>query len=198
MDVWPDSSGNGFDATQDTGSSQPTYQEVTFAGKTFNVARFDTVDDGMITPLEISGGTPYSIFVMWRPADFGTVTSIISGGDTNWMMGTYNNAMLCFFDNWSGYTAMGALNTEDFYLFEVRITPGLDPTGIFINGVATTHVPGGGSDDPGQVMLGASGSNGYPGGCDAAEILVYDRLLSNGEAAGVRAYFQDTYNFLKL
>ncbi len=196
--TWPDTSGHGFDATQDTESSRPTLQEVTFGGKTFRVARFDTVDDGMVTPLTITGGDPFSIFVMWGPADLFASCAIIAGGDSNWMMGTYNDAMLCFFTNWSGWSDPEIVNTDDFFLFEVRITPGQDPSGIYINGVQTNFSPGGGSADPGPVMLGASGSNGYPGGCDAAEIIIYDRLLSDGEAAGVRAYFQEQYNYLKL
>ena len=106
--------------------------------------------------------------------------------------------MLCYFNNWSGATVPGIINTDDFFLFEVRITPGVDPTGIYINGVQTYVFPGGGSDAPNQITLGASGMNPYPGGCDAAEIIVFERMLSDGEANGVRAYFQEQYNYLKL
>src|SRR3954454_14335655 len=66
--LWPDLSGNVNDAVQNTVSCQPTLQSVTFAGNTFAVTRFDTVDDGMETSLYITG--PFSIFMFWRPADF--------------------------------------------------------------------------------------------------------------------------------
>ncbi len=195
---WADASSYSNNAAQDTVSMQPTLQSVTFAGKTFKVARFDTVDDGMITQAIINDPTPYSIFVIWRPADLWTTSAIISSGDEDWLMGTDGGRMLCYFTNWSGATVPDAINTDDFYLFEVRITPGEDPTGIYINGVQTYVFPGGGSDAPNQVMLGSSGSNPYPGGCDAAEIMIYDRQLPDDEAADVRAYFQAKYNYLKL
>jgi hypothetical protein len=189
-------SGNGNDALQETVSFQPTFEEVTFAGKTFKVARFDTVDDGMVTPLVITAATPFSIFLMWRPADLDMTTSLVSSGSLNWMMGTFGGGMLCYFSNW---TAGAAVNTDDFYLFEVRITPGQPLTWAYLNGVQTELQPyNTGSDAPEQVMLGATGANGYPGGCDAAEIMIYDRLLSDEEASGVRNYFQAEYNFLKL
>lgn len=70
--LWQDQSGNVNDASEPAVSMQPTLQEVTFAGKTFPVLRFDTVDDGMETPLVIDGA--FSIFALWRP-------SILSGRD---------------------------------------------------------------------------------------------------------------------
>lgn len=103
--------------------------------------------------------------------------------------------MLCYFTTW---TAGGTVNTGDFFLFEARIIPGEQPYAIYLNGVQAGIDPADGSSAPEQVMLGAAGSNGYPAACDCAEILIYDRFLSGDEADGVRAYFQSTYNFLKL
>jgi hypothetical protein len=192
---WADLSGNGSDAAQATVAFRPTLQEVTFGGKTFRVARFDTVDDGMDTPLVIAESSPFSIFVLWRPADVDSISAIVSSASENWTMGTYGGGMICYFGNW---TAGGVVNTSDFYLFEVRITPGQDPTWAYLNGVQTEPVgPGPGSTPPGQVALGSAGTVGYPGGCDAAEILIYDRLLSDAEADSVRAYFQTQYNYLQ-
>ena len=196
--VWGDSSGNENDASQVTVSSQPTFQRVTFAGKTFAVTRFDTVDDGMVTPLVISDPSPYSIFTLWKPADLGVTSSLISSGILNWMVGSYGGELLCYFCDW---TMMVPVSGSDFLLVEVRLTPGQDSTYAFINGVQTTvwaNRAGVGTAAPEQVMLGASGENGYPGGCDTPEIIIYDRLLSEEEAWGVRRYFQAKYNFLKL
>ncbi|MDB6058061.1 MAG: hypothetical protein JWO95_1905, partial [Verrucomicrobiales bacterium] len=67
----------------------------------------------------------------------------------------------------------------------------------YLNGIPAAIVPNGGSSPPQQVTLGTSGFNGYPADCDCAEILIYDRFLSDEEAAGVRAYFQQQYNYLK-
>ncbi len=194
---WQDDSGNVNDATQISASMQPTLQEVTFAGKTFPVLRFDTVDDGMETPLVIADGTPFSIFVIWRPAVLvgGSSSAIISSGSLDWTMGTYGNGMLCYFTSW---TAGSAVDTTNFFLFEARIVPGVHPYAIYMNGVQAGIEPTAASAAPEQVMLGASGSNNYPGNGDCAEVLIYDRFLSGDEADGVRAYFQSRYNFLKL
>lgn len=150
----------------------------------------------MVTPLVITGTTPFSIFVMWRPADLDMTTAILSSASLDWMMGTYVGFMLCYFTTW---TTGGNVNTDDFFLFEVRITPGPPLTWAYLNGVQTELQPYfTDSAPPEEVTLGASGMTGYPGGCDASEILIYDRLLSNEEAVGVRNYFQEQYNFLKL
>lgn len=196
VDVWPDMSGNVYDAWQDTVSSQPTFQSVNFAGKTFPVVRFDTVDDGMQTPLVIPSDAPFSIFVLWRPSVIvGSTNAIISSGSLDWSMGTFSGGMLCYFTNW---TSGGAVNTSNFYLFEVRIDPVEQVGAIFLNGVqcGLEAVPG--LSGPEQVTFGASGSNGYPAACDCAEVIIYDRFLSEEEAEDVRAYFQDQYNYLKL
>ncbi|MGZ4963777.1 MAG: hypothetical protein ACXWC8_14570, partial [Limisphaerales bacterium] len=196
IDVWPDMSGNVYDAWQDTVSFQPTLQSVTFAGKTFRVARFDTVDDGMATPLVIPADAPFSIFALWRPSILGDFsTAIISSGSLDWSMGTFSGGMLCYFTAW---TSGGAVNTSDFFLFEVRIVPGVPPYEVYLNGVQCDINPAEGSSGPEQITFGASGSNCYAAACDCAEIIIYDRFLSDEEAAGVRAYFQDQYNYLKL
>ncbi|MGZ4975175.1 MAG: hypothetical protein ACXWDN_20625, partial [Limisphaerales bacterium] len=177
---WQDESGNVNDATQGTLSMQPTYQEATFAGKTFPVVRFDTVDDGMETPLVIADGTPFSIFLIWRPSVLTADTSaIISSGSLDWSMGTFGNGMLCYFTNW---TAGSAVDTTNFFLFEARIVPDVQPYAVYMNGVQAEIEPNDGSAAPEQVMLGASGSNNYPASCDCAEILIYDRFLSGDEA----------------
>jgi hypothetical protein len=196
VDVWPDMSGNVYDAWQDTVSSQPTLQSVSFAGKTFQVVRFDTVDDGMATPLVIPFDAPFSIFVLWRPSVVvGSTNAIISSGSLDWSMGTFSGGMLCYFTNW---TSGGAVNTTDFFLLEARFIPDVGPYKVFLNGVDCGIDPSEGSSGPEQVTFGASGSNGYPGACDCAEVIIYDRFLSEEEADDVRAYFQDQYNYLKL
>lgn len=194
--LWPDMSGNVYDAWQDTVSSQPTLQSVNFAGKTFRVVRFDTVDDGMATGVYIAADAPFSIFALWRPSVIiGSTNAVISSGSLDWSMGTFSGGMLCYFTNW---TSGGAVNTSDFYLFEVRIDPAEQVGAIFLNGVQCGLEAEPGLSGPEQVTFGASGSNGYPGACDCAEVIIYDRFLSEEEAEDVRAYFQDQYNFLKL
>ncbi|MDB6056456.1 MAG: hypothetical protein JWO95_300 [Verrucomicrobiales bacterium] len=188
---WPDSSGNGSDAWQDAEANQPTFYVVDFAGKTFPILQFDADDDGMATPVVITGA--FSIFTLWRPNNL-SQTAIISSGSLDWSMGTNGGGMLCYFTDWS---AGGTVNTNDFFLFEARIIPGEQPTAIYLNGTQAALVHDGGSSAPQQVTLGTSGLNGYPADCDCAEILIYDRFLSDEEAAGVRAYFQQQYNYLK-
>jgi hypothetical protein len=193
---WPDASGNGNDATQDTVSMQPTMDLANWGGKTFPVVRFDTVDDGMETPLVLETTNPFSIFALWRPSVLGDFsTALVSSASLDWSMGTDSGSMLCYFTYW---TAGASANTDDFFLFEVRIAPGEQPTSIYLNGIQAVLISGGGSSGPDLVTLGASGVNAYPAACDCAEIIFYDRFISDTQAQAIRDYFQAKYNYLNL
>lgn len=193
IQIFGDESGYGNYGYQGTVSAQPTLQSVSFGRLTFNVARFDTVDDGMTTTLNIADGSPFSVFALWRPANPSVTTSIVGSATRNWMIGTYSGGMLCYFGDWS---AVGSVNGTDFVLLEVRVTPGQLNGSAFINGRETG--PGGTVQAPLVIALGASGANAYPGGCDLAELIMYDRLLTDKEAVQLRRYFQATYNFMKV
>jgi len=195
VSFWTDLSGNGNDATQDTVSMQPTMDVASWGGNSFNVVRFDTVDDGMETPLFLAASNPFSIFALWRPTDFDVFCgALVSSSSRDWTVGNLNGGMLCFFENWSAYATVAA---GVFYLVEVRVDPGAGTLAIFLNGNAV-GIEGGGCVGPDQVMLGASGANGYPGNCECAEVLTYGRFLSDTEAQAVRDYFQAQYNYLDL
>ncbi|MGZ5544399.1 MAG: hypothetical protein ACXWIU_06965, partial [Limisphaerales bacterium] len=192
---WPDMSGNGYDATQSTVSMQPTMDVASWGGNSFRVVRFDTVDDGMETSLVLDAGSPFSIFALWRPTDFDVFCgALVASASRDWTVGNLNGAMLCYFEDWSGYAPVAA---GAFYLIEVRVDPGASVLAIYLNGNGV-GIEGGGCGGPDQVALGASGSNGYPGNCECAEVLIYDRFLSETEAQAVRDYFQAQYNYLDL
>lgn len=194
VSVWTDESGNGNDATQDTVSMQPTMDVASWGGNSFPVVRFDTVDDGMETPLLLYASIPFSIFALWRPTDFDVFCgALVSSGSRDWTVGSLNGAFLCYLEDWSAYAPIAA---GVFYLVEVRVDPGANTLAICLNGISAVN--GGGCVGPDDVKLGASGSNGYPGNCECAEILVYDRFLSEPEAQAVRDYFQAQYNYLDL
>ena len=193
--VWPDLSGNGNEAEQTNEFLQPTLQTVSFEGKTFPVLRFDLADDGMTTPLTIPVDGSFSIYALWRPTDASQVSAVLSSATEDWTMGTYGGGMICYFGGWS---AGGVVPAGDFLLFEVRLTAGQETTWAYLNGVQTEVVgPPAACLSPRQLTLGASGFKTYPGGCDVAEIMVWDRLLAEEEATEVRAYFQARYNYLK-
>ena len=193
---WPDVRGAAQNASQATVTAQPLFERVTFAGKHFGVARFDTVDDGMATTASIFGGDPFAIFMLWRPADLGISSAAVSSGTLSWQIGTGGGQMICICE---GLTAQAVVNTSDFFLIEVRLTPDQPATWAYVNGVQTGIITGGGTSPPGVVALGSGVDGlGLPGGCDLAELLIYNRGVSDDEAAGIRAYFQEQYNYLKL
>ena len=192
---WPDLSGNGNDATQSTVSMQPTMDAASWGGNSFPVVRFDTVDDGMETPLVLDAGNPFSIFALWRPADFDVFCgALLASGTRDWTIGNLNGAFLCFFEDWNAYQPIAA---DAFYLVEVRIDPRTNSIAIYLNG-DSVGLESGGCVGPDQVMLGASGVNNYPGNCECPEILIYNRFLSETEAQAVRDYFQAQYNYMNL
>ena len=193
--LWPDLSGNGNDAEQTNEFLQPTLQTTSFEGKTFPVVRFNATSNGMTTPLVIPTDGAFSIFALWCPAAGPSVTAVVSSATRDWTMGTYNGDMICYFGGW---TAGATIPAGDFMLLEVRLTAGQDYGWAFLNGIKTAETgPGASTLSPLQITLGASGMNAYPACCDLAELMVWDRVLTDEEAAEVRAYFQGRYNYLK-
>ena len=193
--VWPDLSDNDNVAEQASEFIRPTLETVSFEGMTFPVVRFNSTDQGMTTPLVIPTDGAFSIFILWRPAAGPAITAAVSSGSRDWTMGTYNGDMICYFGGW---TAGATITAGDFLLLEVRLTVGQDYSWAFLNGIKTAETgPEAPTLSPLQITLGASGSNGYPACCDLAEVMVWDRLLSDEEAIEVRAYFQGRYNYLK-
>lgn len=189
---WADESGNGNNATQGVVAMQPTLQSASFARLTFPVVRFDTVDDGMTTPLVVNSGLPFSIFFLCRPTILINANSIV-GSMIGWLMGAANG-MFCF--EFSANAISDPVNASDFFLIEARLVPGQLNGWAYINGRRTAL--GDPPSSPNYLALGASCDDEFPASCDLAELFYYDRLLTDKEAVQLRRYFQATYNFLKV
>jgi hypothetical protein len=189
---WADESGNGNNATQGVVAMQPTLQSAAFGRLAFPVLRFDTVDDGMTTPLSVNGLTPYSVFFLFRPATLNNVNSVV-GSYIGFLLGILSGQFVGILGADPFYAPV---NTTDFFLVEVRVTPGQLNGWACINGRATQL--GGPPGYLGTVALGATCEDAYPASCDLAELIIYDRLLTDKDAVQLRRYFQATYNFLKV
>jgi len=184
--TWPDRSGNGNDATA-SGAKQPTY----LANSTLAdlpVVRFDGTDDGMATPLNISSGG-YTVFAVFNYDDGTSAFRRAVQGSNNWLIGPYNNEIRHYAGGWVS-TGTGLTPTR-FYIAEATN----DGAGSLfrVDGVNRT-TSSGPTGHPGTIHLAGSGL--YPNEIlngEIAEVLVYDRPLTNRERNRVGMYLQEKY-----
>ncbi|NQT52552.1 PEP-CTERM sorting domain-containing protein [bacterium] len=184
--TWADASGNSNDATA-AGSKQPAYIATSSLGGR-PVVRFDGTDDGMATALDISS-PDYTVFALFNYNDSTSAMRRAVQGSNNWLIGPYNNELRHYAAGW--VSTGTAVTPTEFYLAEatndgaaslfrvdgVNRTTSSSPTGV-----------------PGTIHLGGSGA--FPAELlngDMAEVLVYDRALTNRESNRVGMYFQDKY-----
>ena len=199
VSTWTDSSGNGNDATQATSANQPTLVTNELNGN--NVVRFDGADD-WINVNNFTNNTYTSIFTVGKFGVSGNQMFIEHGPDTNTTDGFYfngsNNAAWAFrrdgaihyanaTTNWMGadYALAGLVYDGSG---EHRLNGDVQSNGT-ISGSARNN-----SSITDDLFIGArNGSGTFYSEGDIAEILVYDRALSDGERKEVECYLSNKY-----
>ena len=180
--TWPDSSGNGRDFTQATGSSKPVYK--TNIRGTLPAVLFDGVDDHVeatfsctaktiVTVYKVSGGTQYS-----RPYDFAPSNKCIYRDASDTAIGAYNGG---FGPTLSGASTGFRVAT---YTFDASTS------GLRVDGVTSTPVPGvWGTALFGNHSVGAEASGLNPLLGYVSHVLLYDSLISAQDALSLENYF---------
>lgn len=103
VSTWPDSSGNGHNATQ-TGSARPIFKTNILNGKP--VVRFTSAGlSGLIVSPAVSSVLPWTVFVVMKPVSSGVhaVALASSGGSTPVTMGFYGALSVFFVGNRTTY-----------------------------------------------------------------------------------------------
>lgn len=190
---WDDKSGNGFHATQSTGSAQPTTNATSLAGK--NVIDFTTDDYMSIASFTgvLSLSNAFSAFVAFRMnvddvTEKTLMASTVSGVDRTLMQvnaqklvcGTYNGS-------WE-YNHVGFTNTSNTHILQMNnsssnsVTPYLDKDEL----VGTSSFLA--SSNTAGTTIGArtNGNTFFEG--SVAEILIFSRELVAAEAERVNLY----------
>ena len=199
---WADQSGNGILAAQSNASLQPAFAQ---SGQS-NVVRFDGVRTSLNFPLAINGWTGMTILMV--AANSVDVTggsspkAAIFWDETAWWGTTYlspyqSNVSFRFGTtqtyNWPDYKRPASVGTG------LNLTTALH-SGItdylYLNGTLAYSEGGKYAAIQGTVNSGALGQgygNTFFGG-DIAEVLVYNRALSDVERQGVETYLMSKYS----
>lgn len=189
---WPDATGHGHDAVQATTTKQPTAQQVTANGKTYWVARFDGVDDGLATA-SFPGGIvaqPDSIVVIHAAAAT-TTGMLLTDGTTVGARQTISGTS----GKWTAYAGNGLNGAALDLLWHARVA-------IFNGASSSIRQDGGGpvSGDAGaNSIAGLTLGNNYqmsaavPYSGDIAEVIFVNAAITASQLVEIDSYAQDTY-----
>lgn len=190
--TWTDQSGVGNDATQGTAGNRPIYKTNILNGKP--VVRFDNSNDGMTTTLTLAN--PYTIIYVGNFNNADANRRAIQGQVQNRFLGPYSGRWQVYTGSFlplglplphANFVIHGMGETSEIAGWFLYESGGFPVSGLQ-SGTAT-----GTFTAIGAVGLGASGSIAEPFGGDMAEVVAYNRMLTNAEARGLIQYFINKY-----
>lgn len=183
--TWLDSSGAGNNASQATAANKPIYKTGIINGRP--VARFDAVNDGMVTANAAFSVNPISVFVVYA-GNSNVASRRAVQGDVpaqDWLIGPYTNSYQVF----NGvFITDGAVSAGVFKL-STYIHTGAAASfwlnGVLIGSNAQPRAPN-------RINLGASGTTPEVLDGDIAEVLGYNVDMTS-QRATVEAYLNSKY-----
>ncbi|HJU87206.1 MAG TPA: S8 family serine peptidase, partial [Gemmatimonadota bacterium] len=178
--TWPDVSGSCNHATQASAAKRPTFRAAQVAG--LPAVSFDAADDGMETPVD----PPQATTIVAVYASRAGATGHVLNGGFSFFEGPYVG-------RYRAYTGK--------YLNGPPVTPGrwvvqgFRQTGsraeLWIDGTEVTSTNR--TVNPGTLMLARQGTYSQVLDGALAELVVYDRALSDAELAAVHAWLHERY-----
>lgn len=206
ISTWADQSGNGLNATQGTSGVKPLWVNSVVNGKP--VVRFDGSNDYLsFGPLTVNGLTQMSmILVSSNRADqsggtYGDFNVALIFDETgNWgkvYLGPFQKTVSTRYgtgqaNNINIYTRPSTIGTG--FSTSISIKNGTNEY-LYVNGTSVATYTGKLSaiaNSSSTGWLGRGGNNTYFNG-DVAEVLIYDRALTDTERQSVQAYLSGKY-----
>jgi serine protease len=179
--TWPDRSGAGNHATQAVAAKRPTYRAGVANG--LPAVLFDAADDGLATLAD--PGAPVTIVLVY--ASRAGATGYVVNGGFSFFMGPYVGR----YRNYTGKYATGPKVTAGRWLAQtLRQSAGLAQ--LFIDGAFSASTTR--SADPAPLKLAREGQYGSILDGWVAEVIVYDRALTDAELADVHAWVRSRYS----
>ncbi len=186
---WPDSSGNGYDYAQATGSKQPTYKTNIRVGGTLPVVRLDGVDDSMTGAHVITVKTEVVVFdITGTPPQFATVAGLRVVGNINTIYRDTSNTRLGTYQGGAGFgPALSGVGTG-FLVVINRFDATTNK--LRIDGVDASPVAGVWNTSwiSGEIgYLFGVGLQYFSG--DVAHRICYNTMISDADCANMENYF---------
>ena len=194
---WPDTSGQRHDAQQPVAAARPAYRAAALRGHP--AVHFDGVDDRLAAPSVVAGHQTRTVIVVGRAAAVGAGAMVDLGNSA------VPGAGFAVTPEYAVHTGAGervwqesASRTAPSVALMRLSTKSTNHLAAWINGrqLATARTTAARVETAGDTIVGASspaaGGGAFAG--DLAEILVYNRSLTEGEREQVTAYLIDKYD----
>lgn len=189
---WNDLSGNGYTASQGTGSQRPTYETNVLNGKP--VVRFAQSSTQFLATSALSLGPDYTLFAV-ADSSGGSLPEVfigadVTGGTRIWQF-RFNTGDVeaIAFSSGGAFTATQTATLASFNYLTMRTDA--STVQAFVNGTggASTGISGTLNSGSQNVVLGdrnTVGGSGLTG--DIAEVLIYNTALSTTDRQTVESY----------
>ncbi len=178
--TWPDASGSCNHATQASASKRPTFRAAQVAG--MPAVSFDAIDDGMETPVD----PPQTTTIVAVYSSRAGATGHVLNGGYKFFEGPY----VGHYRAYTGKYLNGPSVTAGRWVVQsFRQTSSLAELWVDGTQVASTSK----TVNPGTLLLARQGTYSQVLDGALAELLVYDRALSDAELAEVHAWLHDRY-----
>ena len=195
---WTNSAGNGINATQGTGGSQPTL--VTNGINGLNTVRFDGVDDTLSANyyVDATNGVTYYLVTRYNGLP-GAGQYALSGTQSNQYMyvGVEGSTgkTFAYFGNLTGFTNVGPnISTGTPYLYNLTGTSGATAS-LYLNGQSLgTQADAGGAGAAGDPFVIGGVRLGRYMNADVSEVMVFDQQLPTAERLMIEQYLDQRYN----
>ncbi len=182
---WKDISGYGNDFTSPATANNPTYVANQINGQP--VIRFTTAPKYMTgANLTATGYTMFAVAKMTGTAN----ARLISSQNINWLMGYHNGTMYDYYFNGWVYDA-GTTADANPHLFVLRNTGSAST--VYGDGIRLASNAAGVSA-PGVLELNGYGASTEMSNGDIAELIYFDRVLTDLETEQIAAYLASKYN----
>lgn len=181
--TWVDASGEGNDATINTGTV--TYQPEAVNGH--NVCRFNTSAGMTIQNLSLTGNYTVAIVYSFRNNN-NQFRRAISSTTNNWLIGPYSNTYRAFNDA----HLVGPATTQDAFVVHLFIGSSASFGDSRVNGTSVGTNTG--TATPVQMCLGLGNPFSEPHDGDIAEVMAWNRRLSTIEAQAVEGFLGRRYS----
>ncbi|MBL9180966.1 MAG: chitobiase/beta-hexosaminidase C-terminal domain-containing protein [Verrucomicrobiaceae bacterium] len=188
---WQDQSGNGRHFAQSDVNKRPALVSLGIGGQAS--LRFDGTDDGLLGASGMNFARPSTVFVVFERVDTGDVFRnggyvLQSSAEPHWFVrsdGFHSGS-------WVRYGMFPGVGEESLAV----MTSSATGTRVHVNGHDWTHDASQVTGAPGRLGLGGGEGHGFdPMSQQIAEVIVYDRELSDGERQEVEAYLAQRYAF---
>lgn len=187
---WNDKSGSGYHMTVKAGSVGPT-RNVICNGRMVLGFSTNMVLQNTSINLATSANTVFVVSRYSQTANTGALQRILTSTGNNWLLGHWNTYYNQYYaEGWVQYAGYSYDTTWRMYMGDWSGS-GTDQANFYSNGTRIITNSNGASAGPNGISINAS----EPSICEVAEIIVYNKVLTDSERKSVHTYLSRKWGF---